>query len=528
MSEAVLLKGKPVADALCEEMKKETALLKEKGVLPTLAILRVGEREDDLSYERGAMKRCESVGVLVRNVVLPADVSADTFFETLDSLNKDNSVHGILMFRPLPKHIDGERARKMLEAAKDVDGCTDGSLAGVFAKSDIGFTPCTAEAAMEILHHYKIEIKGKKAAVVGRSLVIGRPVAMLLMHENATVTICHTGTVDVPSVTREADIVIAASGQMESIGKEYLRDGQYVIDVGIGWNEAKGKLCGDVRTDEVMDCVAGITPVPGGVGSVTTCVLVKHVVEAAKRAMKDLQSGSGRDTFEPANGNGTCTKDISTNGIYTNAINSVEEKDVIPKSLQDVTAAEFTQLLASKTSVPGGGGASALVGAIGIALGDMVGEFTVGKKKYADVEADILQNMEKAQSLRVRLLECMDKDAKAFEPLSLAYSIPKDEPGRDETLEKCLMDAAMAPLEILELACEALDVLCVFKDKGSRLMVSDAQTGAAMCRAAIQGAAINVSVNTKLMKNEENAERLNQRVSELVTRYLPVADEIIA
>ena len=282
---AEVLKGMPVAKAISEELKARSEALQAKGVVPTLAIFRVGERDDDLSYERGAMKRAEQTGVAVKNVVLPADVDSETFFKALDELNKDASVHGILMFRPLPKQLDGEKARQMLAPEKDVDGCTDGSLAGVFANARVGFPPCTAQAAMEILKFYGIDPKGKKAAVIGRSLVIGRPVAMMLMHANATVTICHTRTVDVPSVTKEADIVIAASGQMESVGAEYLSAGQTVIDVGIGWNEAKGKLCGDVKFEEAEPVVANITPVPGGVGSVTTAVLCKHVIEAAERTL---------------------------------------------------------------------------------------------------------------------------------------------------------------------------------------------------------------------------------------------------
>ena len=281
-----ILKGAPVAAKLNEEMAASVNELKNKGINPTLAILRVGEREDDLSYERGAMKRCEQVGVTVLNVVLPADVEENEFFKVLDDLNNNDKVHGILMFRPLPKHIDGEKARKMLNPAKDVDGCTDGSLAGVFTNTDIGFPPCTAEAAMKILEYYNIDPKGKNVTVIGRSLVIGRPVAMMLMHKNATVTICHTRTVDVPAIARKAEIVIAASGQMESVNKEYLSEGQTVIDVGIGWNEEKQKLCGDVLFEEADGLVDKITPVPGGVGSVTTSVLVSHVVEAAKRCVK--------------------------------------------------------------------------------------------------------------------------------------------------------------------------------------------------------------------------------------------------
>lgn len=282
---AKILKGAPVAAAMTEKMKTDSDRLRKAGIVPTLAILRVGERDDDLSYERGAMKRAEKAGIEVKNVVLPADIPGETFFKALTDLNEDPSVHGILMFRPLPKHLDGEKARKMLAQEKDVDGCTDGSLAGVFTNTPLGFPPCTAEAAIEILHFYDIDIRGKSAAVIGRSLVIGRPVAMMLMHENATVTICHTRTPDVPAVTREADIVIAASGQMLSVGKEYLKAGQTVIDVGIGWNEELSKLCGDVKFEEAETIVDGITPVPGGVGAVTTAVLCRHVIMAAERSL---------------------------------------------------------------------------------------------------------------------------------------------------------------------------------------------------------------------------------------------------
>jgi methylenetetrahydrofolate dehydrogenase (NADP+)/methenyltetrahydrofolate cyclohydrolase len=283
---AEIWKGKAVADALNEKMIANVTALKEKGVTPTLAILRVGERPDDISYEKGAIKRCDQVGVAVKQVLLPGDVDEDTFFKTLDELNNDDSVHGILMFRPLPKQLDGEKARKALNPAKDVDGCTDGSLAGVFTNTPLGFPPCTAQAAMEILNFYGVDCKGKRAAVIGRSLVIGRPVAMMLMHQNATPTICHTRTVDMPSIIREADIVIVAAGKMETIGKEYFKPGQVVVDVGINWNEEKGKLCGDVKFDEVEPIVAAITPVPGGVGSVTTAVLVSHVVDAAMRTVQ--------------------------------------------------------------------------------------------------------------------------------------------------------------------------------------------------------------------------------------------------
>lgn len=280
---AELLKGAPVAAALAERTASAVETLKSRSILPTLAILRVGAREDDLSYERGAMKRCAAAGIEVRSVALPAEVTHAEYMRTLESLNRDSTVHGILMLRPLPSHLDEEAARKALAPEKDVDGVTDGSLAGVFTGSGEGFAPCTAQAVLEILDHYGVALKGKTAAVAGRSLVVGRPAAMLLMERGATVTICHSKTADVAAVTKQADIVVAAIGKMRSLGADYFAPGQTVIDVGIHFNEETGKLCGDVRQEEAEPIVSALTPVPGGVGAVTTAVLVSHVAEAALR-----------------------------------------------------------------------------------------------------------------------------------------------------------------------------------------------------------------------------------------------------
>ncbi len=280
---ARILKGAPVAAALSYKMKRDVIDLSTYGIKPTLAIVRVGERHDCLAYERGAMKFCGSVGAGVRSVVLPETVEPGTFYATLEDLNTDRNVHGILLFQPLPPQLDGEYARQMIRPGKDVDGCTDGSLAGVFANTSIGFSPCTAQAVMEMLDFYDIPCEGKRAVVIGRSLVVGRPLAMMLMHENATVTICHTKTQDLPAIAREADLLCVCSGQMESIGAEYLRKGQIVLDVGVSYNPEKNGLCGDVKFEEARRIVAAISPVPGGVGTVTTSVLISHVVEAAKR-----------------------------------------------------------------------------------------------------------------------------------------------------------------------------------------------------------------------------------------------------
>ena len=276
------LLGKEVTAALNERIKSDAEALKAKGVNPTLCIIRVGENESDISYERGATKRCETLGVACEKILLPEDVSQEELLATIDKVNKNDQIHGVLLFRPLPKHLDQSVIENALDPAKDVDCMTDGSMSGVFTGKNVGFPPCTPQACMEILDHYGIDCTGKKAVVVGRSLVVGKPAAMMLIKKNATVTVCHTRTVDMPSVVREADIVIVAAGRAGVVDDTYLRAGQVVIDVGINVN-AEGKLCGDVDFEKAEPIVEAITPVPGGVGSVTTSVLVGHVLEAAKR-----------------------------------------------------------------------------------------------------------------------------------------------------------------------------------------------------------------------------------------------------
>lgn len=283
---AEVYKGKPVADAIVERCRKDVAELKEHGITPALAIVRVGEKKDDISYEKGAMKRCEDAGVAVRNVILKEDIEKEAFYQALDELNEDPSIHGILMFRPLPKYLDKEKAADYIVPQKDIDGGTIGSLGGVFTDRNIGFTPCTAQAVMEVLSYYDIDLTGKNVVVIGRSLVIGKPVAMLLMKENATVTICHTRTQNMKEIARKADILICSAGRPEMINAEYVNEKQVMIDVGISWSQAKNKICGDVLFEEVEPVVKGITPVPGGLGTVTTAVLVSHVCEAAKRTIQ--------------------------------------------------------------------------------------------------------------------------------------------------------------------------------------------------------------------------------------------------
>ena len=285
------LLGKEVNEALVASLQTRTAALREKGITPTLGIIRLGENPSDLSYEKGATKRAEEVGVAVKNYILPEDASKEDVLKVIDEVNADDSVHGVLMFRPLPKHLknDQDEICNRLAPCKDVDSMTHMSNAGVFEGQDLGYAPCTPAACMEILDHYGIDCKGKNAVVIGRSLVVGKPAAMMLMAKNATVTICHTRTVNTAEICRNADIIVTAAGVLNSLTKDFVKEGQIVIDVSMNWNpekitsKGKGGMSGDCVFDEVEPIVGAITPVPGGVGAVTTTVLMKHVVEAAEK-----------------------------------------------------------------------------------------------------------------------------------------------------------------------------------------------------------------------------------------------------
>lgn len=284
MSELML--GLPVAKAINERLLPQIAELKAKGTCPKLAILRVGERPDDLSYERGALKRCDTLGIEAEVIQVPDDVATtESLIAAVQDLNARDDVHGVLMFRPLPRSIDQEAVCEALDPAKDVDCLTSGSLYGVFANKPRGFAPCTAEAVVELLDFYGVNLDGADVCVVGRSLVIGKPVSVMLQARNATVTMCHTHTADLAAHCRAAQIVVAAAGHAKTVGADCVREGQVIVDVGINWDEAAQKLVGDVDFDAVEPVVAAVTPVPRGVGSVTTAVLAKHVVEAAQRSI---------------------------------------------------------------------------------------------------------------------------------------------------------------------------------------------------------------------------------------------------
>ena len=276
-----VLKGAAVTAAIKEQVQGMMEGL--EGQPPKLAIVRVGERPDDLSYERGAMKRMEAFGLRAQSYAFPEEINGEDFKEAFAAINRDPDVTGILLLKPLPPQIPEREIEAMIDPAKDLDGISPVNMAKVFAGEADGFAPCTAEAVVEVLKAYGIPISGKRAVIVGRSLVVGRPLAMLLLKENATVTVCHTRTKILEEECRRAESLVAAAGRAKMLGASHVGEQAVVIDVGINVDE-DGKLCGDVDFASIDGRAAMATPVPGGVGAVTTAVLAKHLAQAAKRS----------------------------------------------------------------------------------------------------------------------------------------------------------------------------------------------------------------------------------------------------
>lgn len=272
------LRGKKVSDGIKEYVSKELETL---SFVPKLAIVRVGENPDDMSYERGATKKLKSFGLDVASYVFPQDISDEAFKKSFKDINEDDEVTGILLLRPLPHTINEKDIENMIDPKKDLDGISPINIAKVFAGDTTGFSPCTAEAVIEVLKAYDIELTGKRVTVVGRSMVVGKPVSMLLLKENATVTMTHTRTVDLKKTCSDAEIVIAAAGRAKMLNSDYCGQDAVMIDVGINVDE-NGKLCGDVDYATLDGKASAATPVPGGVGTVTTAVLAKHLIQAAK------------------------------------------------------------------------------------------------------------------------------------------------------------------------------------------------------------------------------------------------------
>lgn len=277
------LKGMPVVKDLAGRLGSDIEMLKTAGIVPKLAIVRVGERDDDLAYEKGILKRFSEANAVATVVALPNDCTQDELEGTINALNEDSSVHGILLFRPLPEHLSEERIKLIISPGKDVDGMGVFNTAHVFGGDRNCFPPCTPQAVIELLDYYGYDLTGRRVTVIGRSMVAGRPLSMLLLARNATVTVCHTKTKNIEEECRRADILVTCAGVAKLVDRNFVHKDQIVIDVGI--NMYNGRLCGDVDYEDVAGKVRAITPVPGGVGTVTTAVLLKHTVKSALRRM---------------------------------------------------------------------------------------------------------------------------------------------------------------------------------------------------------------------------------------------------
>ncbi len=285
-----VLKGVDVAKAINGRISEGLKGLEKS---PKLAIVRVGERPDDLAYERAAVKKMEKLGMEAEVFAFKEDTGEDEFLKAFADINSDDSIDGILLFKPLPKHIDPKKADSIIDPGKDLDGISPVNMAKVYAQDESGFAPCTAQAVIEALKYADVELEGKNVTVIGRSLVIGKPVSMLLIKNNATVTVCHTRTKDIEKICRGADILVAAAGKARMAGKEFVKEGQIVMDVGINVDE-NGNMCGDVDFEAVADKCALITPVPGGIGSITTSVLAEHLLKAACRKIGVPENTTGK------------------------------------------------------------------------------------------------------------------------------------------------------------------------------------------------------------------------------------------
>ncbi len=279
----VLLKGAEVSAKIREEVERQLAAM--DGYVPVLAVVRVGERPDDLSYEKSALARMKKFGMDAVSVSFPADVDMEVFRREFSGINEDPRIDGILLLRPLPPQLDEKEIRRMICPEKDLDGICPENIAKVFEGDETGFAPCTAEAVIRLLKAYEIPLEGKRAVIVGRSMVVGRPLAMLLLKENATVTVCHTRTKELEAVCRQGEILVAAAGRPRMITGEFAGDGAIAVDVGINVDE-NGNLCGDMDLDSVGKKAAMATPVPGGIGAVTTAVLAEHLARAAASRRK--------------------------------------------------------------------------------------------------------------------------------------------------------------------------------------------------------------------------------------------------
>ncbi|EAE6538528.1 bifunctional methylenetetrahydrofolate dehydrogenase/methenyltetrahydrofolate cyclohydrolase FolD [Listeria monocytogenes] len=279
-----IIDGKKLAKEIQEKVTREVAELVKEGKKPGLAVVLVGDNQASRTYVRNKQKRTEEAGMKSVLIELPENVTEEKLLSVVEELNEDKTIHGILVQLPLPEHISEEKVIDTISYDKDVDGFHPVNVGNLFIGKD-SFVPCTPAGIIEIIKSTGTQIEGKRAVVIGRSNIVGKPVAQLLLNENATVTIAHSRTKDLPQVAKEADILVVATGLAKFVKKDYIKPGAIVIDVGMDRDE-NNKLCGDVDFDDVVEEAGFITPVPGGVGPMTITMLLANTLKAAKRIWK--------------------------------------------------------------------------------------------------------------------------------------------------------------------------------------------------------------------------------------------------
>jgi methylenetetrahydrofolate dehydrogenase (NADP+)/methenyltetrahydrofolate cyclohydrolase len=483
------LRGSLLANVIAAELPARIAKLQHT---PVLAIARIGERPDDLAYERGAVKRMEKLGLATRIFNWPRDVENDTFLADFRKINADPAIDGILLMRPMPAQIDEEAVIAAMDPAKDLDGITPVNMGLVFKNDPRGFAPAVAEAAVRLIREAGVPIRGRRVTIVGRSVVVGRPLELLFLREDATVTVCHTKTENLPERCREADILVSCAGRRNLIGRDAVKPGAVVVDVGINVDE-NGKLCGDVNAAEVAETAGLITPVPGGVGAATTSVLAEHLVRAAERREEAL---AGAVFSAPA-----------------------EKKEEI--SNRKLTLDEFAERTWSAAPAPGGGAVAACSGALAASLAGMAANLTAGKKKYLDVTPEMRRIASESAGLREKLLQDVDRDSRAFDGYMAALRLPKETEEekkiRGEKLEEELSRAAEVPLACAETALKVLPLAEAVVRRGNPGLITDGLIAAMEARTAVEAAALNVRVNLGSLRDRELAARLESKCAALLS-----------
>lgn len=279
--ETIELRGKPVVDHLRDNIKKRVESLNSNDIIPRFLLIRLGNKENDLSYEKAIIKNCEAVGVNLVKKELPEDITQKDLVKEIEEANSDSTVHGIMIFRPLPKHIDEKEIGLTINPEKDVDAMSPINLGKLIENTDDGFVPCTPKGVIEMLEYNDFDFEGANVVILGRSLVVGKPLSMMFLEKNSTPTVCHSKTKNLKEITKNADLVVSALGRAKMLDESYFKEDTTVIDVGVNVDE-NGKLCGDVDYENVFAKVEKLTPVPGGVGSITTTVLMDQIVKACE------------------------------------------------------------------------------------------------------------------------------------------------------------------------------------------------------------------------------------------------------